>query len=77
MTRIDTIPNGYRKNVLWKFGDGNSKIGYNVSHYYTKPGKYEITCTLFNSTTKEGILQECRKTIYKRINPIFYQCNIF
>lgn len=63
-TKIGKMPSGYRKNILWDFGDGNTKMGYEVSHYYTKPGKYEITCTLFNSRTREGKVFESNKTIH-------------
>ena len=38
----------YLRNVLWNFGDGTLKEGYNVEHYYSKPGKYKITCVLFD-----------------------------
>lgn len=38
----------YLRNVLWNFGDGTLKEGYNVEHHYSKPGKYKITCVLFD-----------------------------
>ena len=26
-TKIEEMPSGYRENVLWNFGDGNTKMG--------------------------------------------------
>lgn len=36
---------GFRKAVRWDFGDGTFIEGQNASHYYSKPGKYKISCT--------------------------------
>ena len=38
----------FLRNVLWNFGDGTLKEGYNVEHHYSKPGKYKITCVFFD-----------------------------
>lgn len=38
----------FRRMVLWDFGDGYSEEGYSVEHTYEKPGRYSITCTLYD-----------------------------
>lgn len=38
----------YRKSVLWDFGDGTQIEAPSATHFYTKPGKYRITCTFFD-----------------------------
>lgn len=38
----------FRRNVLWDFGDGYTEEGYSVEHYYSKPGRYKITCTFYD-----------------------------
>ena len=38
----------FRRMVLWDFGDGHSEEGYSVEHYYTKPGRYRISCTFYD-----------------------------
>lgn len=48
---------GYRKQVLWNFGDGTEIEGYNAKHAYERPGKYRISCILFDIDRK-GIENE-------------------
>lgn len=38
----------FRRMVLWDFGDGYKKEGYSVEHFYSKPGRYKITCTFYD-----------------------------
>ena len=38
----------FRRMVLWDFGDGHTEEGYSVEHYYSKPGRYKITCTFYD-----------------------------
>lgn len=38
----------FRREVLWDFGDGTKVQGYSAEHSYKKPGRYKITCTLFD-----------------------------
>lgn len=38
----------FRRMVMWDFGDGHTEEGYSVEHYYSKPGRYKITCTFYD-----------------------------
>ena len=42
----------YRRSMRWDFGDGTIINGRNAVHYYKNPGKYTISCTLFDSKLK-------------------------
>lgn len=42
----------FRKSVLWDFGDGYRVEGFSGEHYYSAPGKYKITCKLFDVDSK-------------------------
>ena len=59
----------YRKEVLWDFGDGTKKVGYNVEHYYKKPGRYCITCTFFDINRKGYKNSFCAYVIVKELLP--------
>ncbi|MCD6383910.1 MAG: PKD domain-containing protein, partial [Thermoplasmata archaeon] len=57
-------------NWLWDFGDGNHANGKNVSHVYTRPGKYTVSLTVVddygsNNTCVREIIVENRKPIAK------------
>lgn len=45
----------FRKDVMWDFGDGVKKEGFNVEHSYKKPGRYKITCTFFDIDRKAWV----------------------
>ena len=38
----------FRRMVMWDFGDGHTEEGYSVEHYYSKPGRYKISCTFYD-----------------------------
>lgn len=59
----------YRREVLWDFGDGTKKMGYNVEHYYKKPGRYCITCTFFDINRKGYKNSFCAYVIVKELIP--------
>jgi hypothetical protein len=59
----------YRKEVLWDFGDGTKKMGYNVEHYYKRPGRYCITCTFFDVNRKGYKNSFCAYVIVKELIP--------
>lgn len=60
---------GYRKQVLWDFGDGTQIEGYNAKHVYTRPGRYRISCILFNIDRKGIQNQYYIDVIVKEIIP--------
>lgn len=66
-TTINNI--GYRKQVLWDFGDGTRIEGYNAKHAYTRPGKYRISCVLFDIDRKGTQNQYYIDVIVKEIIP--------
>lgn len=39
---------GYRQEILWDFGDGETLLSVEAEHYYKKPGKYTISATLYD-----------------------------
>ncbi|MGC9308647.1 MAG: DUF2341 domain-containing protein [Thermoplasmatota archaeon] len=39
----------------WSFGDGSTGTGVSVSHQYTMPGLYTVTCNVTNTTTGVSI----------------------
>ena len=59
----------YRKEVLWDFGDGTKKVGYNVEHYYKKPGRYKISCTFFDINRRGYQNSFCLYVIVKEVLP--------
>lgn len=40
--------NGWIADAIWDFGDGTSGHGLQVWHYYTEPGRHEVTLTVVN-----------------------------
>lgn len=38
----------YRNTIRWDMGDGTIIKGTSATHYYKFPGKFRITCTLYN-----------------------------
>lgn len=60
---------GYRKQVLWDFGDGTQIEGYSAKHAYTRPGKYKITCILFDIDRKGYENEYSINVIVKEIIP--------
>lgn len=66
---------GYRKQVLWNFGDGTEIEGYNAKHAYERPGKYRISCILFDIDRK-GIENEYHiDVIVKEVIPTMLSFN--
>lgn len=39
----------YYSSVLWDFGDGNTSTDLYATHYYSEPGTYTATLTVYNS----------------------------
>ena len=66
-TTVNAI--GYRKQVLWDFGDGTQIEGYSAKHAYTRPGKYKITCILFDIDRKGYENEYSINVIVKEIIP--------
>ena len=46
---------GYIANYTWNFGDGSIAYGKNVSHIYTKSGKYNVTLLVTDDDGDEAI----------------------
>lgn len=59
----------FRRDVMWDFGDGTKVEGYNVEHYYKKPGRYKITCTFFDIDRKGWVNDYCIYVIVKEVLP--------
>lgn len=59
----------FRKTVRWDFGDGTIVDGYSAEHSYKKPGKYTITCTLYDLDRKPYTLKYQPSIIVREIIP--------
>ena len=46
--------------AVWDFGDGNQGAGFFVQHTYQRPGRYEVTLTVYN---EEGGKESMTETI--------------
>lgn len=59
-----------RSTVRWDFGDGFVTEGVTAVHSYTKPGKYEIKCTLYDLKGSNYDKEAGSRTVYvKEIVP--------
>lgn len=59
----------FRKSVLWDFGDGYRVEGFGGEHSYSSPGKYKITCKLFDVDSKMFENVYCVYVVVKDIIP--------
>lgn len=53
----------YDSIALWDFGDGTKVKGKTATHSYPVEGTYTITCTLYNSSTREPVDNSSTVTI--------------
>ena len=58
---------GFIRNYLWNFGDGNSGEGLVTTHFYSLPGDYNVILVV---TDNDGALTFMGRTI--TINPSFF-----
>lgn len=45
------LPNSEKVAYIWDFGDDKQSIGQEIEHCYSSPGDYQITLSLFDSTS--------------------------
>lgn len=48
---LSTDPNGMVGSFSWDFGDGNSAVGEQANHLFTRPGTYRVALTITGSGT--------------------------
>lgn len=58
--------NIYHSRARWDFGDGTVIEGVEATHYYKRPGRYEISCTLYKGKREPHPEAVNKKTIYVR-----------
>lgn len=68
-TKTTSQSTGFRKRVLWNFGDGTEVESITAKHTYTRPGKYRITCIFFDIDRKGHQNQYYIDVIVKEIIP--------
>ncbi len=61
---FDAVINYQCDSVLWNFGDGSENFsGYHFTHYYTQPGTYPVSMTVF---LYDNLGQHCT-TLYSQL----------
>jgi hypothetical protein len=58
---------GHASRIAWDFGDGvQTNASYFVSHWWTNPGHYTVTSTIYNNDNPGGI----NATVGVQISPV-------
>ena len=74
----------YKNNIRWDFGDGTVVNAPSATHYYKFPGKYKVSCILYqidgtpveNSVTYDIVVREALPSKLEFVNPSSWKSNV-